>query len=374
MNLHAVIKKEFIQIRRDVRTLLMLTFTPALLLLFFGYVLSFDVRNVKLGVLDLDSTEQSRELNRTLTSGEYFRLETMFANRADLDAALDDGSVMVGVVIPNGFAETLERGEKAPVQAFIDGSDGRMSSIVQGYLQAYTSAYGQRVTADWALRMGKRISVPVAPEGRIWYNPELKSSLFLIAGLIVFILMITGTISTSLSVVRERERGTMEQLLVSPLNAPTVIVGKTLPYLGISAVSTIIILVVGNIAFDVTIKGSMLLLAIAAILFILSALGQGILISTITASQQVAFFIAALSSILPSLLLSGFIFPISGMPWIIQRITDVVPAKYFVNLLRGILMRGAGFETGMLDLAALALFSGLMMLVSVVRLKRVRLV
>ncbi|HOW51009.1 MAG TPA: ABC transporter permease [bacterium] len=374
MNLHAVIKKEFIQIGRDPRSLFMLIFFPAFLLLFFGYVLSFDVRNVTLGVLDLDSTERSRELTLTLTGGEYFKLETMFMNRANLDAALDDGTVMVALVIPEGFAKALERGETAPVQGFIDGSDGRKAAIVQGYLQAYTTAYGQRVVADWALRMGRKVSLPIAPEGRIWYNPELKSSLFLIAGLIVFILMITGTISTALSVVRERERGTMEQLLVSPLNAVTVIVGKTLPYLAIAAVSTVIILTVGNVAFDVVIKGSMLLLAAAALLFVLAALGQGILISTITTSQQVAFFVAALSSMLPSLLLSGFIFPISGMPAVIRAITVVVPAKYFVELLRGIMMRGAGFETGMYDLLALALFSTFMIVVSAVRLKKVRLV
>jgi len=374
MNLHAVIKKEFIQIGRDPRSLFMLIFFPAFLLLFFGYVLSFDVRNVTLGVLDLDSTQRSRELTLTLTGGEYFKLETMFTNRDNLDAALDDGTVMVALVIPEGFAKALERGETAPVQGFIDGSDGRKAAIVQGYLQAYTTAYGQRIVADWALRMGKKIALPITPEGRIWYNPELKSSLFLIAGLIVFILMITGTISTALSVVRERERGTMEQLLVSPLSAVTVIIGKTLPYLVISAVSTVIILMVGNIAFDVVIKGSMLLLAAASLLFVLAALGQGILISTITSSQQVAFFVAALSSMLPSLLLSGFIFPISGMPPVIQAVTTVVPAKYFVELLRGIMMRGAGFETGMYDLLALALFSTFMIVVSAVRLKKVRLV
>ncbi len=374
MNLHAVIKKEFIQIGRDPRSLFMLIFFPAFLLLFFGYVLSFDVRNVTLGVLDLDSTQRSRELTLTLTGGEYFRLETMFTNRDNLDAALDDGTVMVALVIPEGFAKALERGETAPVQGFIDGSDGRKAAIAQGYLQAYTTAYGQRIVADWALRMGRKISLPITPEGRIWYNPELKSSLFLIAGLIVFILMITGTISTALSVVRERERGTMEQLLVSPLSAVTVIIGKTLPYLAIAGVSTVIILLVGNLAFDVVIKGSMLLLAAAALLFVLAALGQGILISTITSSQQVAFFAASLSSMLPSLLLSGFIFPISGMPPVIQAVTVVVPAKYFVELLRGIMMRGAGFETGMYDLLALALFSTFMIVVSAVRLKKVRLV
>jgi len=186
--------------------------------------------------------------------------------------------------------------------------------------------------------------------------------------------MITGAISTSLSVVREREKGTMEQLLVSPLSAPSVIIGKTLPYLIISLLSTVIILFVGYLAFGVEVKGSYLLLFISSTLFILCALAQGILISTITTSQQVAFFVASLSSILPALLLSGFIFPIAGMPYIIQAITTIVPAKYFVNLLRGIIMRGSGFDSGMGDLIALAVFAVIMLGVSAIRLKKVKLV
>jgi len=374
MNLGAVVKKEFIQIRRDPLILFMLVFFPTVLLLFFGYVISFDVRNVRLGVLDEDATDASRAFVQSLTSGEYFRLETMLSGRDEVDAALDNGTVGVAVVIPRGFAETIERGATASVQGIIDGSDGRKAGIVQGYLQAYATAFSQRLIGEWALRMGRQVVVPVAPEGRIWYNPELKSTLFLIAGLIVFIFMITGTISTSLSVVRERERGTMEQLLVSPLNAGTVIVGKTLPYLAISAVSTVIILVAGHFAFGVTIKGSVPLLALASLLFLLAALGQGILISTITSSQQVAYFVAALSSILPALLLSDFVFPISGMPRVIQAVTFVVPARYFVHLLRGIMMRGAGFAAEYGDLAALAVFSGLTLLAAAARLKKTRLV
>jgi len=374
MNLGAVVKKEFIQIRRDPLILFMLVFFPTILLLFFGYVLSFDVRNVRLGVLDEDATDSSRTFVQALTSGESFRLKTMFSSRDEIDTALDNGSIGVAVVIPRGFAETIERGGIATVQGIIDGSDGRKAGIVQGYLQAYTTAFSQRMLGDWALRTGKRVVVPVAPEGRVWYNPELKSTLYLIAGLIVFIFMITGTISTSLSVVRERERGTMEQLLVSPLNAATVIVGKTLPYLGISALSTVIILIAGRFAFGVTIKGSIPLLALASLLFLLAALGQGILISTVTSSQQVAYFAAALSSILPALLLSDFVFPISGMPRVIQAVTLFVPARYFVHLLRGIMMRGAGFATGFGDLAALAIFSGFTLLAAAARLKKTRLV
>lgn len=374
MSLNAVVRKEFIQIKRDTRTLFMLAFFPAALLLVFGYVLSFDVKDIKLGVLDYDRSDSSRAFIEAFTSSEYFRLSVQFEKREEIDRQLDNGSIHAAVVIPENFGKMISGGKKSSIQILIDGSDGRTASIVQGYVSAFVSTYSQKTITAHLSKFGRKIEPPVSIEPRIWYNPELKSSLFLVAGLIVFILMITGTISTSLSVVREREKGTMEQLLVSPLSAPDVIIGKTLPYLFISLISTVIILTAGYFAFGVEVKGSYLMLFISSTLFILCALAQGILISTITTSQQIAFFVAALSSILPSLLLSGFIFPIAGMPYIIQAITTIVPAKYFVNLLRGILMRGSGFDSGMGDLTALAFFAIFMLAVSAIRLKRVKLV
>jgi len=374
MSLKAVMKKEFIQIRRDTRTLLMLAFFPAMLLLVFGYVLSFDVKDIKLGVLDNDRSDASRNFVAAISSSEYFRLDIVFENRNEIDNSLDTGALNAAIIIPEKFGEHLAAGEKGTVQVMIDGADGRTASIVQGYIAAFTNSYSQKTITAFVSKYGRKIEPPINIEPRIWYNPELKSSLFLVAGLIVFILMITGAISTSLSVVREREKGTMEQLLVSPLSATSVIIGKTLPYLIISLLSTVIILVVGYLAFGVEVKGSYLLLFISSTLFILCALAQGILISTVTTSQQVAFFIAALSSILPALLLSGFIFPIAGMPYIIQAITTIVPAKYFVNLLSGIIMRGSGFDSGMGDLIALAVFAIIMLGVSAIRLKKVKLV
>lgn len=374
MNLLAMVFKEFLQIVRDRRSLLMLMFLPTLLLLVFGYVLSFDVRDTKLGVLDMDRSRQSRQLVSMITAGGYFKLQTVFDSGQSVDAALEDGSVTAAVIIPQGFAKALEKGTAARLQALVDGSDGREAAIVQGYLLAYVNAFGEQIRTETQLRTASGFSMPITPETRVWYNPELKSTPFLITGLMVFILTMTGTISTALSVVRERERGTMEQLLVSPLPAAAVIIGKTLPYLAIAALSTSIILAVGIAAFDLAIRGSALMLTVATLLFILAALGQGLLISTITSSQQVAFFAAGLSSMLPSLLLSGFVFPIAGMPKVIQLITFVVPARYYVQLIRGIMIRGSGFEAGQHDLMALAVFSLLMIAGSVLRFKQVRLV
>lgn len=374
MNLLAMVYKEFLQIVRDRRSLIMLIFLPTLLLLVFGYVLSFDVRDTRLGVLDLDRSRQSRQLVSTITAGGYFKLQTVFDSEQNVDAALEDGTVTAALIIPRGFAKALEKGTSARLQALIDGTDGREASIVQGYLLAYVSAFGEQMRAEMQLRSASGFYMPITPETRVWYNPELKSTPFLITGLIVFILTVTGTISTALSVVRERERGTMEQLLVSPIPAAAVIIGKTLPYLVIAALSTVIILAVGMAAFDLSIRGSPMMFTVATVLFILAALAQGLLISTITSSQQVAFFAAGLSSMLPSLLLSGFVFPIAGMPKVIQLITVVVPARYFVQLIRGVMIRGSGFEAGQNDLMALAAFSLLMIAASVLRFKQVRLV
>ncbi len=374
MSVKPVVKKEFIQIARDTRTLFMLAFFPATLLLVFGYVLSFDVKEIKLGIFDNDRSEESSTLISAVSATEYFIIGRVFENRSRIDSFLDDGTLDAVIIIPEDFGKNISSGKGSPVQVMIDGSDGRSAGIVQGYIAGFINSYSQKVVSSYISGAGRKVEPPVNIEPRIWYNPELKSSIFLVAGLIVFILMITGVISTALSVVREREKGTMEQLLVSPLSATAVIIGKTIPYLVISLLSTVIILVTGYLAFGVEVKGSYLMLFVSSTLFIMSALAQGILISTITTSQQVAFFAASLSSLLPALLLSGFIFPIAGMPGIIQAITVIVPAKYFVNLLRGIIMRGSGFDTGLSDLAALMIFSFVLLTISVIRLKKVKLV
>jgi ABC-2 type transport system permease protein len=218
------------------------------------------------------------------------------------------------------------------------------------------------------------VEAPLSLETRIWYNPELESTLFLVTGLIVFILMITTTISTSLSVVREREQGTMEQLMVSPLNSASVIIGKTVPYLFVAILSTVFILFISYLAFGVVVKGSYLLLAVSSFVFILAALSQGIFISTVTTSQQVAFFIAALSTLLPAMLLSGFVFPIASMPFYIQWITKVLPATYFVTLLRAVIMKGSGFDGAWDHLLALMLFSAITIIISAIRLKKMKVV
>lgn len=372
--LFAVIKKEFRQILRDIRTLILLIFFPPLLLLLFGYALSFDVKHIQTGVFDLDASEHSRALVQSLVAGESFDLLKIYEHYQDIDQGLDSGKISVAIVIPSGFGESIESGQTAKIQSLIDGSNSQVATITQGYVNAFVQTYAIKIVSKQLLRSGyDRIEPPVNLQPQIWYNPELKSSVFLIPGLVVLILMISCVISTALSIVREKERGTIEQLLVSPLNSSQIIIGKTIPYALVSLISASIIIGVGYVAFSMPIKGSIPLLFLASVLFVISALSQGILISTITKSQQVAYQVAALTSILPSLLLSGFVFPIKNMPHVIQLITYLVPARYYVELLRSILLKGVGIEVYWHQLVSLAIFSALMLLVATIRMSRVKL-
>lgn len=342
----------------------MVIFVPALLLLLFGYVLSFDIRNIETCLMDFDRSAHSRAFIRSIKATEIFKVKEEVLNLQKATQNLDNGKFTVSIIIPHGFGKKLEAGDMAKVQVFIDGSNSQMASIVQAYVRGFTYNYFRKILQDKELYLsyissGNSIPLEISP--RIWFNPELKSNIFLIPGLIVFILMIICTISTALSIVREREKGTMEQLLVSPLHAWQIILGKVLPYVAIALSSTALIVIVANLAFGVKIKGNNAMFVLTTTLFILSALGQGIFISSITRSLQVAYFAAALSSILPSLLLSGFIFPIRNMPYVIQLITYIVPARYFVSILRCIMIKGVGIEAYWKQIIFLAIISLIML-------------
>jgi ABC-2 type transport system permease protein len=249
-----------------------------------------------------------------------------------------------------------------------------MATIIQGYVNAFAQTYVVRLVANQLLQVsGQTMAMPVGLEPRIWYNPELKSSMFLIPGLIVYILILVATISTAISVVRERERGTIEQLLVSPLTPAELIIGKTIPYIFLGLLDAGIVLWVSYIFFGLTIKGSALLLFLSMILFILAGLAQGILISAATSSQQVAFQLASLLTMLPTLLLSGFIYPIRNMILPLRIISHLVPARYFINVIRGILLKGVDAHVIWQDLLWLGLFTLVMLLLAIRKLGKTRL-
>lgn len=368
-----VIKKEFRQIARDPRTLVMLLILPAFLLIMYGYALNFDVKHIPLAVLDQDHSRQSRDFIRLFLQTEYFDLNRTVAVPTEVDRLLDEGKVSVVLVIPYGFSRHLLAGREAAVQVLLDGEEAGAAGTAVGYLNAIVRNYSAGLALQAEERSGRRtIAQPVDFRPRVWYNPELRSARFLVPGLMAFVLMITVVISTSFSVVRERERGTMEQLIVSPLRPSELIIGKTIPYILISLISSHLVLMFGYILFDVGIKGDYFLLLAAMLFFLTSGLGLGLLISTVARSQQVAFMIAVISTMLPTFVLSGFVFPIRNMPEIIQAITYLIPARYFLIILRGIMLKGVGFPAVWENLLVLLGFSILTVAASSFRMRRMR--
>jgi ABC-2 type transport system permease protein len=365
----AVAHKEFRQIVRDRRSLMILLFIPALYLLLYGYALSFDIRDVTLAVDDRDQSAESRALVSAFVNSGYFKLAARVRSDDEIHALMDRGRARAVLVIPEGMGRDLQAGRSAPVQVLLDGDNANTASTVLGYAMNIVQTESARH------RAGTMTAVPasaaaLAVDARVWYNPQLRSALFLVPGLIAYISMISAVVSTALSVVREKERGTMEQVRMAPLGAAAFIAGKTVPYFFISLASAVGVIVVAMLLFDLPMRGSWLTLLVALSLFLLGALGLGLFISSIAENQQVAFQLALLASFLPTLMLSGFIFPIASMPAFLQLVTHVVPARYFLQALRGIVLKGVGFEIVWVDLLALTAYGGVMLTLASVRLRR----
>lgn len=364
----AVALKELRQILRDRRSLMILLFIPAFFLLLFGYALNFDIRNVTLAVQDQDRSSKSRELVSAFVNSGYFKLVGYVDSPDELDRIVDKGEARAILAVPAGFERDISQRKPVIVQVIIDGDNANTASTVMGYARALITGFsGAQI--DMVTPAGLRVP-RITIEPRIWYNPQLRSTLFLVPGLIAYIAMITAVVSTALSVVREKERGTMEQVRMAPLSPLPFILGKTLPYLVISFVSALVVILAAMALFELPMRGSWPLLFGAIALFLIGAQAQGLLISTIAQSQQVAFQIALLSSLLPTMILSGFIFPISSMPIVVQWITHIVPARYFLVALRAIVLKGAGVASFWQDLMALAIFATVATALASLRLRR----
>jgi ABC-2 type transport system permease protein len=358
-----IIRKEFRHIRRDKRVLAVLTLVPAALLLLNGYALNFDVTHIRTAVVDHDKSATSRDFIQSFVSSGYFDHVKNLRTSYEATRLLDNGEVRLVIVVPSGFSEKLLARETVDVQLLVDGMDASAATTIVGYAQAMVLQYSQRIILQAMSKIGRGSYIPVNYEMRMWYNPELKSARFLVPGLIAFILAITCVIATSLSIVKEKERNTIEQINVSPIHALDFIVGKLIPYALISLVAAALVLLAAYFLFDVVIKGSVLLLFFATLLFITAALSIGLFVSTVSDSQQVAFQIAAIVSIAPTIILSGFIFPIRSMPWWLQVLSNITPAKFYLVILRSIVLKGAGlsafWEQGVYLLLYTTLFLGI---------------
>jgi ABC-2 type transport system permease protein len=363
----AVCRKELRQIIRDQRTLLILVFVPAFFLLLYGYALNFDIRHVRLAVEDRDGTPESRAVVSAFINSGYFDLEAAVYSPRDAERLLDLNEAMAALVIPEGFARDARSGRLTPVQVIISGENANTATTVLGYAGSILRTAGAQL-APGGLPAQPRLSV----EPRIWYNPELRSTLFLVPGLIAYIAMITAVASTALSIVREKEMGTIEQVRMAPMSTSSFIIGKTIPYFLIALASAALIIAASMILFGLPMRGNWLALLLALSLFLAGALATGLLISTASDTQQVAFQLALLISFLPTIMLSGFIFPISSMPAALRFVTYLVPARYFLVALRGIVLKGTELTHLLPQIAALTLYAAAMLGLSSLRLSKDR--
>jgi ABC-2 type transport system permease protein len=353
----AISRKEVRQLMRDKRMLYVLFAFPFVLLILFGYAINFDVHHIKLAVYDRDNSENTRDFINRLTSSNYFDLVTTLNSEDQIRNVLDAGDAQAVIVFPQEFSRNIFSGKQADIQILVAGVDANTASVIINYMRAASATFSQKLSDESLKITGRKAIIPINLEPRFLYNPDLNSTRYLIPGLISIILIMTAVISIALSIVREKERGTMEQINVSSLSSIELLVGKTIPYTIIALVVASLILLAGYILFGVTIKGNVLLLFISTFIFLSAALNLGILVSTISDSQQVAFQLSALISLLPSFILSGFVFPIESMPPIIQIFTNITPVKFYIVILRGILLKGVGLAAFWDQLIYLIIFS-----------------
>jgi drug efflux transport system permease protein len=375
----AVARKEMRQIGRDRRTLLILLFVPVFFLLVYGYALNFDIRNVRIAVQDNDRSTASRDVISSFVNSGYFDLFGEVRNSEEISRVLDRNQARAVLVIPARFGSDVAAGHPTSVQFIVNGDNANTATTVVGYARGLLSATSARYevqarrssAACPAAACGEgREGSAVTVEPRVFYNPELRSTLFLVPGLIAYIAMLTAVVSTALSIVREKEVGTMEQVRMSPIGPVAYILGKTVPYFVVSLISAMSIVGAAMVLFDMPMRGSWLVLLGVVSLFLVGALGFGLLISSLADTQQVAFQLALLTSFLPTLMLSGFIFPITSMPAFLQLVTHVVPARYFLVALRGIVLKGVGPSVFWSDLVALAVFAVAILGLASLRLRR----
>lgn len=343
--IRALAKKEFIQIRRDVRSLVAAVFLPLLMIFLFGYALSLDVDRIPTVVLDRDGTPEARRFVSLLADSRYFEVTRYLERPAQLDEALARGLALMAVVIPQDFGRALRTGAQTPVQVLFDATDSNTTTIAEGYIKAVATDFGMALQAGRLRRAGLRMAdIPVEPRIRVWFNPEMKSRNFIIPGLTGVIMMSICALLTAMTISREKETGTLEQLISTPVTRGEMILGKLLPYLGVGLVDLTLVVGAGVLVFGVPFRGSYLNLFFTSLLFLAGTLAWGLFLSAVAKTQLQASQMAMLSAYLPSFLLSGFIYPIENMPVVLRAITHVVPARYFVEILKGLFLRGVGLD------------------------------
>jgi|Deesub1362B_J571_1020462.scaffolds.fasta_scaffold00693_13 ABC-2 type transport system permease protein len=331
-----IVRKEFIQTFRDKRMLIPIFIAPIIQLILFGYAVTTDVKNISIGILDFDQTQQSRDFISKFSVSEYFNLSFQVFSYNDVERLLQKGKVKAFIIIPSEFGRNIKKIKRTSLQVIIDATDANSANIIMSYISKLGGEYSKKILIN--MNINKKFG-NIIPSPRIWYNPNLKSSVYMVPGVICLILLLTTLLLTSLAITKEKEMGTIEQLIVSPIKTWELILGKTIPFVIIGFCDIILIILAGKLVFNVPIRGSLLFLFGVSLLFILTTLSLGLFISTISRTQQQAMM-TAFFFILPAMLLSGIFSPIENMPQIIQYITYLNPLRYFVKLIRGILIKG----------------------------------
>ncbi len=366
------IQKEFLQFKRDPKMFAMILVAPIIQLIFLGYAANFDVNVVHTAVYDMDKSEASRKYIESFESTGYYSFDYYVDNYDQLTEHIDNAEVIMGLVIPRGFEEKINRSETVQVQAIFDGSDGNTASIAAGYLQGITQKYSKDIVTEIRNKLGMQV-IPVGSvqsETRVWYNPELKTRNFMVPGIVALLLMIITLILTSLAIVKEKEIGTLEQLIVTPIKPVQMIIGKLVPFALLGFAAVILVITAMYIIFGIAVKGSVVFLLFSSFVFILSTLGLGLFVSTISKTQQQAMMLAIFLVMMPMVFLSGFAFPIENMPQIIQWITYIIPLRYFMTIIRGIILKGIGFADLWIQLAAMLGLGVLILSLSVMRFQK----
>lgn len=335
-----VIRKEFYQIRQDRRMLIVSFLAPVLQVVILGYAATTDVKDAKMVVCDLDRTSTSRELIREFTTSGYFVHRYSVERLSEIDPAIQRGNASIALVIPLGFGRSVMGRERAQVQVFLDGTDANTANILLGYATQILAAYSQSIVPSFASVQAGRVP-RIIPEPRIWFNPDLRSAHFMVPGVVALVLMIITMTLTALGVVKEKEIGTLEQLMVTPMRPYELIIGKLVPFVIIGFIDVLFVIAVAQFWFGVPLRGSVLLLFALSGLFILTTLGLGLFISTIAKSQQQAMMIAQFMFFMPFLFLSGFAIPVKNMPIVIQYLSYIIPLRYFLEIDRAIFLKGS---------------------------------
>lgn len=369
----AIIYKEYLHISRDIIALAMLIFFPVFALFLFGVAINLDITHIPLAVYDLDRSETSRELTESFIQSGYFDLKDRFFSEKQINPSVDKRAVKAVLRIPPDFSKDIHKGKNTPVQLILDGSDNNTANITMGYSETIIQKFSRQILGELLLNKGMTLPArlpSVDLRQNIWYNPELKSSIFMIPGLIGILLMTITIIRTSITIVREKEKGTMESLLVTPIRPLELMVGKIVPYIVISFVSLLIIILLSRVAFHLPFRGNLITLLSLSGIFIAASLGIGLYISNVAETAQTAWLMGFLSSILPAILLSGFIFPIESMPYPVQLITYLFPIRYFLVILRGVILKGVGLTILYPEALILVIFALVMITISTLRFKK----